>query len=186
MAHPDPAVLTDLFTGDVNCSGEIDIIDALLIAQCYVGITGEFLCHINPPRKNAYDIREIEAYNQLSGLEYVEQEDGLRYFTSIENNDWVMYSSIDFLNQYSDPCPGELGVCFMARSSTVGGIIEIWSGGLSDTYLGSCTIGPAAGWTLFTADGLLQVYDRNSIYFLFTGGEGNLMELDYFYFVNCP
>ncbi|HPT90852.1 MAG TPA: carbohydrate-binding protein [Acetivibrio sp.] len=135
----------------------------------------------NPPSnepRSAYTRIEAESYSAQSGVQTEECSEGGRDVGYIENGDCVVYKNIDF---------GSGAASFQARvaSATGGGNIEIRIDGINGPLVGTCAVKGTGGWqewvdTTCEVSGLKGVHD---LYLKFTGGDGYLLNLNWFTFV---
>ena len=133
---------------------------------------------------NATDILQGEAFTGQSGGVTTEAcSEGGQCVTSIENGDYLAFNEVDF---------GDGGIqCFEARiaSDANGGYIEVRLDDTAGTLIGICEIQPVTGgWQTWTskACAVKGATGIHTLYLKFTGGTGNLFNLNWFWFHGTP
>ncbi|MDP4181264.1 MAG: carbohydrate-binding protein [Bacillota bacterium] len=126
---------------------------------------------------NPYITNEAETMAQESGINTEACSEGGRDVNLIENGDWVRVRGVDF---------GSGAVSFDARvaSATSGGNIEIHLDSPTGTLVGTCAVQGTGGsqtWATKSCKvtGASSVHD---LYLKFTGGSGNLFNLNWWKF----
>lgn len=135
----------------------------------------------NPPStepQSAFTRIEAESYNGQSGVRTEECSEGGEDVGYIENGDYVVYKNIDF---------GNGAASFYARvaSATDGGNIELRIDSVTGPLVGTCTVVGNGNWQEWVdatceVSGLKGIHD---LYLKFTGGDGYLLNLNWFTFV---
>ena len=98
----------------------------------------------------------------------------------IEDGDWIRFDSLDFGNQ------GAASITVRASSNTDGGTIEVRLGSPTGDLAGTVNISNTGGWSEFEyfranhAGGI--IYNKVTLYLVFKGGSGFLLDLDEFRF----
>lgn len=128
---------------------------------------------------SAFSKIEAESYASQSGIETETCNEGGDDVGYIENDDYAVYSNIDFGN-------GATG--FEARTSTAteGGKIEIRLDSATGTLIGTCPVTATGDWQTW-ADAKCSVSGvsgKHDLYLKFTGGSGYLFNLNWFTFTN--
>ena len=127
---------------------------------------------------NPYGTVEAETIAWEVGVEVENCSEGGRNVSNISNGDYIKVKSVDF---------GTGASSFQARvaSATSGGNIQVRLGGTSGTLVGTCAVPGTGGWQTWTTvscnvSGATGVKD---VYFVFTGGSGNLFNFNWWKFV---
>ena len=137
---------------------------------------------------SATDTLRAESFSGQSGVTTETCSEGGRDVTSINNNDHIYFSNVDF---------GTTGIqCFEARVASYGngGFIEIRIDSLSGALVGTCEIlPPTGGWQTWTnkACTVTGATGVHTLYLKFIGGVGtypidNLFNLSWFKFHGTP
>ncbi|MDH7445529.1 carbohydrate-binding protein [Aquimarina sp. 2201CG14-23] len=136
------------------------------------------------PGENTVDICDSHnAFTRIEAEDFCEQS-GIQTGTTnsfvgwVNNGDWVQYENVDFGS-------GANAIEISASSGTSGGTIEIRQGSVSGTLLGTVEVtntGSFTSWKTLTA-GISPVNGEQDIYFVFTGGNGYLLDVDWFKFL---
>ncbi len=126
---------------------------------------------------NPYVRTEAETINWSSGVKTEPCSEGGMNVCNIENGDYIRVKGVDF---------GKGAASFEARvaSGSEGGHIEIRLGSPTGKLAGTCVVPGTGGWqdwkTVSCAvDGAEGVHD---VFYVFTGGEGLLMNFDWWKF----
>ncbi|HKL39087.1 MAG TPA: ThuA domain-containing protein, partial [Cryomorphaceae bacterium] len=132
---------------------------------------------------NPYAVVEAEAFHEQIGTQVVANGNGVAY---IENGDYLRFDNVEFGN-------GPISGGIRASSATQGGTIELRTGSVDGTIIATCNITNTGAWNqpsvfLFQipnsgnyADGSVFL-GTQTLYMVFTGGDGFLMALDKFKF----
>lgn len=132
---------------------------------------------------NPYVVVEAEDYHAQSGTQIVANGNGVAY---IENGDYLRFDNVEFNN-------GPISGGIRASSATQGGMIEFRTGSIDGPIIATCNIANTGAWNqpqvfLFQipnsagyADGSLFL-GTQTLFMVFTGGDGFLMALDKFRF----
>ncbi|WP_299217259.1 carbohydrate-binding protein [uncultured Aquimarina sp.] len=134
--------------------------------------------------ENTVDVCDShDAFSQIEAEDFCEQS-GIQTGTAnsfvgwVNDGDWVEYENVDFGS-------GANSIEISASSGTSGGTIEIRQGSVSGTLLGAAEVtntGSFTSWETLTAS-ISQVSGEQDIYFVFTGGSGYLLDVDWFKFL---
>jgi arabinoxylan arabinofuranohydrolase len=126
---------------------------------------------------NPYVRQEAETIAWSSGVETEASSGGTRNIWSINNGDYIKVKGVAF---------GTGAASFRARvaSAASGGRIELRLGSATGTLVGTCTVGSTGGWQTYTdvscpVSGATGTQD---LYLRFTGGSGDLFNLDWWQF----
>ena len=129
---------------------------------------------------SAFSQIEAENFTTQVGIQTEAGSEG-RNVGWIDTGDYLHFSAVDF---------GSGAASFTARvaSAGVGGTIEIRTGSLTGTVLGSCAVPVTGGWQTWTTincnvSGLSGV---RALYLRFVGGAGALFNLNWFRFNTTP
>jgi glucosylceramidase len=128
---------------------------------------------------NATDTIQGEAFSGQSGVETEACSEGGQDVTSIQNGDYVYFQNLDF-------GAGQVQ-CFEARVAGYGGggYIEVRLDSLAGALAGTCEIQPeTGGWQTWTvkACNVTGAVGLRTVYLKFTGGGGDLFNLNWFKF----
>jgi hypothetical protein len=120
---------------------------------------------------------EAETFTNQNGLGIYNGGTGQK-IGSIENNTWASYQ-LDFAS-------GATSCAIRGASATAGGTIELRLGSTTGTLIGSCVVPATGGWNNFvdlscTVSG---VSGAQTLFLVFKGGSGALLDVDYFQFSN--
>jgi hypothetical protein len=128
---------------------------------------------------SAFSQIEAESFGSQSGIQTESCSDsgGGRNIGYIANGDYAVYSGMDFGG-------GAASFNVRAASATGGGNIEIRLDSLSGTLIGACTIPGTGGWQNWTTQtcSINGAGGVHTIYLKFTGGSGDLMNVNWFKF----
>ncbi|MDF7826508.1 family 43 glycosylhydrolase [Pontiellaceae bacterium B12227] len=127
-----------------------------------------------------YIRREAEEFSEQSGTKVQGQQDGgqSRGLAYISNGDWSSYSAIYF---GEDPA-AEIPFRVRVSSQDGGGAIELRLGSLAGTVVGTIPVASTGDWNNFvTLSAVLSgVSGTHMLYLRYTGGAGNLLNLNWF------
>ncbi|KFZ16201.1 hypothetical protein V501_02343 [Pseudogymnoascus sp. VKM F-4519 (FW-2642)] len=99
--------------------------------------------------------------------------------TNITNGDYIKVKGVDF-----GPRRGPLSFSARVASAGNGGSLELRLGGPTGTLVGTCPVsntGSSQTWTTVTC-AVNGARGKQDLYFVFTGGSGNLFNFDYWLF----
>ncbi|MDF2539513.1 MAG: hypothetical protein K0S76_2534 [Herbinix sp.] len=126
---------------------------------------------------SAYNQIAASSYNSQFGIDTESCSEGGLNVAFIDNNDYIVFNNIDF---------GGGATSFEARvaSAATGGNIEIRLDSLNGTLVGTCSVTNTGNWqnwvtrtcTISGATG------THNVYLKFTGGSGNLFNVNWFKF----
>jgi len=131
---------------------------------------------------SAFSQIEAEAFNAQSGIQTEASSEGGQNVGFIDNGDYLLFNGVDF---------GGGATSFQARvaSNASGGAIEIRLDGLNGTLAGTCAVPGTGGWQNWTTVNCAvngNPSGVHALYLKFTGGAGNLFNLNWFKFGNAP
>jgi glucosylceramidase len=132
---------------------------------------------------SATDTIQAESFSGQSGVTTEACSEGGQNITSIQNNDNIHFSDMDF---------GSSGIqCFEARIASygAGGYIEVRLDSLAGALAGTCEIQPETGsWQTWTnkACSVTGAAGVHTVYLKFTGGAGDLFNMNWFKFHGTP
>jgi arabinoxylan arabinofuranohydrolase len=120
---------------------------------------------------------EAETIAFSKGLKTETCSEGGMDVTAIENGDYIKVKGVDFRS-------GATSFTARVASADSGGMIEIRLDSQTGTLVGTCTVGAtgnAQTWATVSCDvsGATEVHD---VYFVFTGGSGNLFNFNWWKF----
>lgn len=120
---------------------------------------------------------QAASYNAMSGTITTAgiTSEGCTQIQNITNGSYITFNHIDLRNMTT----------FVARaaSGSSGGNIQIRHGSPTGTLLGTCTVSNTGGWSnwdYFTCNLSPITNDFKTLYLVFTGGGGGLMNLEWF------
>ncbi|HEX3027967.1 MAG TPA: beta-L-arabinofuranosidase domain-containing protein [Clostridia bacterium] len=120
---------------------------------------------------------EAEGYNNQSGIQTENCNEGGLDVGFIENGDYAVYSNVDF---------GSGASSFQARvaSNVNGGNIEVRLDSATGTLIGTCPVTGTGGWQAWTdvRCSVSRVAGKHDLYLKFTGGSDYLFNLNWFKF----
>lgn len=119
-------------------------------------------------------------YDNMSGVVTETCAEGGQDITSIVNGDWSAYNSLNLTGMNA----------FVARVASVGvgGNIEIHLDSPSGTLIGTCLVPGTGDWQIYvnTYCNLSGAAGTHNIYLVYTGGSGNLFNVQFFGFYSAP
>ena len=127
------------------------------------------------PAVSAFSKIEAESYAEQEGIKAEDLESGGQNIGYIENGDWVMYKKINF---------GSGAKSFSGLLSGNPCDIEIYIDSISGTPAATLHYGGTGSFTdydTFEAN-ISKISGTHNLYLKFTGGDGYLMNMDYFSF----
>ena len=126
---------------------------------------------------------EAENYSTMSGVQTETCSDTNQGYdiSFIENGYYAVYQNMNF---------GSSASSFQARvaSANSGGTIEIHLDSLSGTLAGTCAVSGTGGWQTWVTKycSISGAGGTHTLYLKFTGGSGNLFNLNWFKFIPAP
>jgi glucose/arabinose dehydrogenase len=132
------------------------------------GLTGTAQIVLQPKGKQA------EFYRAQSGVQTSSDSNaqGARTVTSINNGDWIEFDPYNL--------QGVSRIDFRAASAGSGGTIEVHADAPNGPLLGSATVGATSGAYTTVSAPVTDPGGTHKLYFVFTGGSGDLFSLDSF------
>lgn len=129
---------------------------------------------------NPYIQNEAEAYHDYGNVQPEDCGEGGQSVAYIQNGSWIKFNSVDFGNAGASK--------FEARvaSATNGGNIEIHLDSLEGTLIGTLNVTGTGNWQNWVTESC-NVYGAKGVhdlYFKFTGGSGNLFNVNWWMFRN--
>ncbi|KFZ13108.1 hypothetical protein V501_03877 [Pseudogymnoascus sp. VKM F-4519 (FW-2642)] len=126
-----------------------------------------------------YVRQEAETNAWSWGLSTEVSAEGGMYVTNITNGDYIKVKGVDFGRRHRP-------LFFSARVASAGngGSLELRLGGATGTLVGKCPVsntGSSQTWTTVTC-AVHGATGTQDLYFVFTGGSGNLFNFDYWQF----
>jgi hypothetical protein len=177
ITNPDPQVVS-ISNGMITAIG---LGQVTLVAE-YKGELGETKTTtivIKVASRNPYSQNEAEDYDDQSGIQTEACTDtgGGLNIGFIENNDWIRFNDLDF---------GDGAGSFELRvaSATSGGSVEIRTGSIDGTLLGTCTVQGTGGWQTWRTVSceVSELEGVNDIFLVFKGGGGFLFNMNWWRF----
>ena len=129
------------------------------------------------PTRSAYDLIEAESYDRQSGIQTETLETGGMDVGFIENGDYIAFRNIDF-------GVGADSFTVSAGSETEGGTISLRLDAPDGKEIGTCSVTGTEGWQSFQdfSCDITNASSVHTLYLVFRGDEGFLMNLDNFRF----
>lgn len=152
----------------------------------------DFEVAADPEPINPYVAIQAEDYNDQRGIQLSNDSAAVGY---IQDGDYIGFTNLDFGNE------GGKSFKVRASSATGGGTIEYRLGSPTGDLVGTVEVPNTGGWTSFETftvnNGTGFIYNEEDIYLVFRGGDGFLLDVDWFYFstevfatgisiTNCP
>jgi hypothetical protein len=128
---------------------------------------------------NPYNTVQAEMWDAQSGTQWEVATGGTGTDVSwISNGDYLRYDNLVF------GATGPTAFTASTASTGTGGTIEIRLDSATGTLAGSCTVPGTGGWQVYTSTSCAVngITGTHTVYLVFTGGAGNLMNLDWFRF----
>lgn len=129
------------------------------------------------PTISAFNKIEAEDFSEQSGVKTENCTEGGMNVGYIENGDYIMFKRVDFEDGAKN---------FNARiaSSTDGGNIEIYLDNLNDKPVAVCKANGTGNWQEYTdvSRNIGNITGIHDLYLKFTGGDGFLLNINYFSF----
>ena len=126
---------------------------------------------------NPYIRTQAETIAWEEGIETASDSKTGVYVTDIDNSDYIKVRSVDF---------GKGAKSFEANlaSASKGGKIEIHIDSLSGSLLGTCIVQSTGDWHKWISKSckVIKTQGVHDVYFVFKGGEGKLLNFDYWKF----
>ena len=149
----------------------------------FTGTSGTYLYNIDSFQflETTCDLSSYEITNTIEAEDYCDMFgiEGDLAVTHVQNGDWVRYSNFDFGSE------GTNVFSFSASSTTSGGTIELRSGSVTGTLLGSVNVSGTGNWSTYEDyEGNITepVTGIHDLYLVFVGGSGYLFNVDNFIF----
>ena len=129
------------------------------------------------PTRSPYETIEAESFDRQSGIQTEALEAGGMDVGYIENGDYIAFRNIGF-------GPGADSFTVSAGSATEGGTITLRLDARDGKKIGSCTVTGTEGWQTFEdfSCDISGAAGTHTLYLVFEGEEGFLMNLDSFRF----
>lgn len=126
---------------------------------------------------SAFKTIEAENFNEQSGIKAEDCSEGGQNVGYIENGDYIMFRNVDFED-------GALSFCARTAGSGENAKIEIYADDMNGTPIGICYPSESSGWQKWTDSicNIQKITGIHDLYLKFTGGDGYLMNLNYFVF----
>jgi beta-xylosidase len=126
---------------------------------------------------NPYERNEAETIAWSKGLKTASDNEKGIYVTKIEKGDYVKLRDVDFRN-------GARNFEAAVASGSKGGSIEIRLGSVDGELLGVCKVKDTGGWQEWSMVKckVKKIKGTHDLFFVFTGGEGELFNFDWWKF----
>ncbi|QGR00327.1 carbohydrate-binding protein [Paenibacillus psychroresistens] len=130
-----------------------------------------------PTTRSAFTQIEAESFNSQVGIQTETSSEAGLNVGFVDNGDYLVFNSINF---------GSGAISFDARvaSAATGGNIEVRLDSLTGTLAGTCAIVGTGGWQTWITKtcSMSSISGVHNLYLKFTGGAGNLFNLNWFKF----
>ncbi|MFD0671227.1 carbohydrate-binding protein [Cohnella sp. GCM10027633] len=127
---------------------------------------------------------EAESYNTMLGIQTEGTSDtgGGQNVGFIDNGDYLSFNNINFGS------PGATSVQLRVASNASGGNVEVRLGSATGTLAGTCAVPGTGGWQNWTTVNcaVSAITGTQTVFLKFTGGAGNLMNINWFKFGTTP
>ncbi len=127
---------------------------------------------------DAFSTIEAEDYSSQSGIKTEDCDEGTLDVAYVQDGDWIGFTDMDFGN-------GAIGFTARAASTTTGSTIKIMLDDYeSGTEIGTCSVSNTGAFQTyedFSCD-ITEISDIHDLYLVFEGGDGYLLNLNYFIF----
>lgn len=127
---------------------------------------------------------EAESYSAMSGIQTESTSDtgGGQNVGFIDNGDYLSFNNINFGSG------GATSVQMRVASAASGGNVEVRLDSLTGTLAGTCAVPGTGGWQNWTTVNcaVSAITGTHTIFLKFTGGAGNLMNINWFKFGTTP
>jgi len=146
----------------------------------YLKFTGGsgYLFNINWFRftKSQFPIVEAEDYDSMYGVKTEACGEGGQDVGYIHNGDYLVFNNVNI--------NGATGFEARVATTATGTAIEIRTGSLNGTLLGTLYVSPTGGWQTYTTQScsISGASGTQTIYLKFTGGSGYLFNINWFRF----
>ena len=129
-----------------------------------------------PTLRDAYTRIEAESYDAMQGIGIYNGGTGQK-IGSIENGTWAKWENVDFAS-------GASGFSASVASRHKVGTITLHLDAIDGPVIGSCVVPVTGGWNNFVDinGAISNAAGVHDLYFVFSGGSGALLDVDYFVF----
>jgi hypothetical protein len=130
-----------------------------------------------PASFSAFAQTPASSYSSQFGIQLEGSSEGGQNVAYIDNGDYIAFNNVDFGS-------GASAVSFRVASQTSGGNIEIRLGSVTGTLAGTCAVTSTGGWQSWTTKNctITPVSGVQQLFLKFTGGAGNLFNINWFKF----
>ncbi len=130
---------------------------------------------------SAFSQIEAEAYNSQSGIQTEASSEGGQNVGWTDNGDYIAFNGVNFAG-------GATSFQVRVASNAAGGNIEVRLDSLGGTLAGTCPVSGTGGWQSWVTVtcAVANATGVHNVYFKFTGGAGNLFNVNWFKFGNTP
>ncbi|WP_025744037.1 carbohydrate-binding protein [Aquimarina pacifica] len=171
--YPDPSTTVDVggVTGQIIKIQQYHTGIVLNLAEVEVYGSEQSAC-------TTFTKIEAEDYDTMSGVEIESSadSDGGQQIGYIQNGDWLRFNNIDVT------CASTIDARVSSKNS--GGDIEVRLDGVSGTLIATIPVATTGSWTTYdtVSSAINSVSGTHDIYLVFTGGNGYLLNLNWFEF----
>lgn len=129
------------------------------------------------PTISAFEKIEAESFSEQSGVKAEDCTEGGQNIGYIENGDYIMFKRVDFED-------GAKSFTARIASAMTGGNIEIYLDKLDNKPIAVCKASGTGNWQEYTdiSSNIGNITGVHDLYLKFTGGDGFLMNVNYFSF----
>ncbi|MGG1639163.1 carbohydrate-binding protein [Paenibacillus sp. NRS-1760] len=130
-----------------------------------------------PGSKSAFVQTVASAFNSQFGTQLENSSEGGQNVAYVDNGDYLVFNNVNFGS-------GASSVALRVASQTSGGNVEIRLDSLNGTLAGTCAVTTTGGWQSWTTKNcsINTISGVHNLYLKFTGGAGNLFNINWFKF----
>lgn len=130
-----------------------------------------------PNAISAFVQTAASSYNSQFGIQLESSSEGGQNVAYVDNGDYIAFNNVDFGS-------GASSVSLRVASQTSGGNIEIRLDSATGTLAGTCAVTGTGGWQSWTTKNcsVNTISGVHQLYLKFTGGTGNLFNVQWFKF----
>ncbi|MGO4546054.1 carbohydrate-binding protein [Paenibacillus sp. 2TAB23] len=130
-----------------------------------------------PTAISAFVQTAASSYNSQFGIQLESSSEGGQNVAYVDNGDYIAFNNVNFGS-------GASSVSLRVASQTSGGNIEIRLDSATGTLAGTCAVTGTGGWQSWTTKNcsVNTISGVHQLYLKFTGGTGNLFNVNWFKF----
>jgi hypothetical protein len=130
-----------------------------------------------PSAFSAFVQTAASSFTSQFGIQLEASSEGGQNVAYVDNGDYIAFDNVNFGS-------GASSVALRVASQTSGGNIEIRLGSASGTLAGTCAVTSTGGWQSWTTKScaISTISGVHNLYLKFTGGAGNLFNVQWFKF----